>query len=32
MNGIPEAVVAAVLTWLVCRVLMNTKVMQNIGV
>lgn len=32
MNGIPEAVVAAVLTWLVCRVLMNTKVMRNIGV
>lgn len=32
VNGIPEAVVAAVLTWLICRVLMNTKVMQNIGV
>ena len=32
INGIPEAIVAAVLTWLVCRVLMNRKVMQNIGV
>lgn len=32
INGVPEAVVAAILTWLVCRVLMNRKVMQNIGV
>ena len=32
INGVPEAVVAAILTWMVCRVLMNRKVMQNIGV
>lgn len=32
VNGVPEAIVAAALTWLVCRVLMNRKVMQNIGV
>lgn len=32
VNGIPEAIVAAVIVALVGKVLMNTKVMKNIGV
>lgn len=32
INGIPEAIVAAIIASLVGRVLMNSKVMKNIGV
>ncbi|MGI6007980.1 MAG: ECF transporter S component [Ruminococcus sp.] len=32
VNGIPEAVVAAVIVMLIGKVLLNTKVMKNIGV
>lgn len=32
VNGVPEAIVAAVITVLIGKVLMNTKVMKNIGV
>ncbi|MGI6011385.1 MAG: ECF transporter S component [Ruminococcus sp.] len=32
VNGIPEAIVAAVIVALIGKVLMNTKVMKNIGV
>lgn len=32
VNGIPEAIVAAIIVVLIGKVLMNTKVMKNIGV
>ena len=32
INGVPEAIVAAVIVMLIGKVLMNTKVMKNIGV